>query len=119
VSSYAEEANGNGNATCPLPRLYEWVVGEKGAEADDGVRRVRFVEEAESVLPFVEGEGSSLALAPVVEVLEMGSAVWEAFWIWKELGLGGTWEAENETWRRLVDGGEVVVTLKRLVYAEV
>jgi hypothetical protein len=52
-------------------------------------------------------------------VLEMGSAVWEAFWIWKELGLGGTWEAENETWRRLVDGGEVVVTLKRLVYAEV
>jgi hypothetical protein len=64
VSSYAEEANGN--ATCPLPRLYEWVAGEKEAEAGDGVHRVRFVEEAESVLPFVEGEESSLVLAPVV-----------------------------------------------------
>jgi hypothetical protein len=39
------------------------------------------VEEAEGVLPFVEGEGSSLALAPVVEVLEMVSTVWEPFWI--------------------------------------
>lgn len=88
------------------------MVGEKEKEADDGVHRVRFVEEeAESVLPFVEEEGSSRALAPVVEVLEMASAVWEAFWIWKYLDLDGTLEGENETWRRLVDGGEVVVTL--------
>ena len=95
-------------------------MGEKEKEADDGVHRVRFVEEeAESVLPFVEGEGSSLALAPVVEVLEMASAVWEAFWIWKDLDLDGTWEGGNETWRRLVHGGVVVVTLYRLVYAEV
>lgn len=86
------------------------MVGEKEKEADDGVHRVRFVEEAESVLPFVEEEGSSRALAPVVEVLEMASAVW-AFWIWKYLDLDGTLEGENETWRRLVDGGEVVVTL--------
>lgn len=71
------------------------------------------------MLSFVEGEGSSLALAPVVEVLEMVSAVWEAFWIRRDLDLDGTWEGENETWRRLVDDGEVVVTLNRLVYAEV
>lgn len=66
-------------------------MGEKEKEADDGVHRVRFVEEAESVLPFVAEEGSSLALAPVVEVLEMASAVWEAFWTWKDLDLDGIW----------------------------
>ena len=95
------------------------MVGEKEKEADDDVHRVRFVEEVKTVLPFVEEEGSSLALAPVVEVLEMASAVWEAFWTWKDLDLDGIWEGENGTWRRLVDGGVVVVTLNRLVYAEV